>query len=420
MTEKSSAPRFLAIIGPGILVAATGVGAGDLATASLAGANLGVAVLWAVLIAAFLKFVLTEGLMRWQLATGDTLLEGCVTHLGLPFQIVFLLYLFSWSLFVGAALMGACGVAAHAIIPVLSEASTGKLWFGICHSLLGVVLVRIGGFRLFEKIMGFCIGIMFVTVLLSVVLIRPDWTAIARGAFIPSIPKLDANGLEWTVALIGGVGGTLTVLCYGYWIREKGRVGGEALRVCRIDLAVGYAMTALFGAAMVIIGSQTRVEGSGAGLVVALAQRLEEPLGSLGKWTFLLGAWGAVFSSLLGVWQSVPYIFADFLSLCIGESREDRAKRVATHSATYRGYLLAIAVVPVLLLRFEFQSVQKLYAVFGACFIPFLAVSLIRLNGPERWVGRRFKNRPVTNLVLGATVAVFLLALYYTARKSFD
>jgi len=88
MTEKSSAPRFLAIIGPGILVAATGVGAGDLATASLAGANLGVAVLWAVLIAAFLKFVLTEGLMRWQLATGDTLLEGCVTHLGLPFQIV--------------------------------------------------------------------------------------------------------------------------------------------------------------------------------------------------------------------------------------------------------------------------------------------------------------------------------------------
>ena len=39
---------LLAMIGPGILVAATGVGAGDLATGALTGSRLGVAVLWAV------------------------------------------------------------------------------------------------------------------------------------------------------------------------------------------------------------------------------------------------------------------------------------------------------------------------------------------------------------------------------------
>ena len=50
------------MIGPGLLVAATGVGAGDLATASIAGSKLGVTILWAVLLGAFLKFVLTEGL----------------------------------------------------------------------------------------------------------------------------------------------------------------------------------------------------------------------------------------------------------------------------------------------------------------------------------------------------------------------
>ena len=37
--------KLLAIIGPGILVAATGVGAGDLATGALAGSKLGVALL---------------------------------------------------------------------------------------------------------------------------------------------------------------------------------------------------------------------------------------------------------------------------------------------------------------------------------------------------------------------------------------
>jgi len=34
-------------------------------------------------------------------------------------------------------------------------------------------------------------------------------------------------------------------------------------------------------------------------------------VGPAARWAFLVGAWGAVFSSLLGVWQSVPYLFAD-------------------------------------------------------------------------------------------------------------
>jgi len=38
--------RIKSIIGPGLLVAATGIGAGDLATASFAGSLLGTAVLW--------------------------------------------------------------------------------------------------------------------------------------------------------------------------------------------------------------------------------------------------------------------------------------------------------------------------------------------------------------------------------------
>ena len=57
-------------IGPGLLLAATGVGGGDLATGSFVGSLLGTVVLWAVVVGAFLKFVVTEGIARWQLATG--------------------------------------------------------------------------------------------------------------------------------------------------------------------------------------------------------------------------------------------------------------------------------------------------------------------------------------------------------------
>ena len=76
-TERSAArsgPLWL-MIGPGLLLAATGVGSGALATGGIVGSLLGPAVLWAVVLGALLKFVVTEGLARWQLATGETLLE---------------------------------------------------------------------------------------------------------------------------------------------------------------------------------------------------------------------------------------------------------------------------------------------------------------------------------------------------------
>ena len=88
-------PRFglIVLAGPGLLLAATGVGGGDLATASIAGSLLGPAILWAVIVGAFLKFVVTEGLARWQLATGQTLLEGVVTRIGPVALWLFLPYL---------------------------------------------------------------------------------------------------------------------------------------------------------------------------------------------------------------------------------------------------------------------------------------------------------------------------------------
>jgi len=225
---------------------------------------------------------------------------------------------------------------------------------------------------------------------------------------VPAIPDAGGQGLSWTVALMGGIGGTLTILCYGYWIREEGRTGESFLKTCRIDLAAGYAITALFGIAMVIIGSTIEIEGRGASLLVQLSEQLVEPLGQAGKWLFLLGAAGAVFSSLLGVWQAVPYLFADTLGLLREDGRASADAAIDTSSKAYRGYLLALAIVPMAGLFWRFQEIQKLYAVIGATIVPFLALALLVLNGRADWVGERFRNRPSTVVVLLATLVFFL------------
>lgn len=413
--------KLLRLLGPGMLVAATGVGAGDLATASLAGAALGLAVLWAVVLGAILKFVVNEGLTRWQLATGATLLEGCVVHLGRGVLWVFLAYLVVWSFLVAAALMSAVGVTMHAIWPLAGEgaaaAQRDKLTYGVLLSLATIVLVKIGGYQLFEKVMGATIVVMFVTIVATAVAMRPPWGELLAGLMWPTIP---AGGATWTVAIIGGIGGTVTVLCYGYWIREEDRTDIAALPLCRVDLAIGYAMTAIFGLAMIAVGNSLGpMEGGGATLVVQIAARFEELFGAAGpifKWAFLAGAFGAVFSSMLGVWQSVPYLFADLWQLARGGQV---GQNVDTRSLPYQAYLYAIGTIPMLgLLAFNFQSMQKIYAVVGALFIPMLAAVLLVLNGRSDLVGMENRNRWWTVAALVGALIFFALAGAIEIRDS--
>jgi Mn2+/Fe2+ NRAMP family transporter len=393
---------FWAILGPGLLLAATGVGGGDLATATFVGGMLGTAVLWAVALGAFMKFVVTEGLARWQLATGETLIEGAVRRLGPVVIWIFLPYFLLWSFFVGAAQMSANGVALHAIIPVFDDATDGKIVFGVLSSLIGLGIVLRDGYRGFDIAMKVCIGVMFVTVAMTAVALWPGTGDVLRGLFVPTLPRTDSDAVVWTVSLIGGIGGTLTVLSYGYWLREEGRTSPDDLRTCRIDLAASYFMMALFGILMIIVGQSVKIEGQGTAMLVVLSDRLGEELGPVGKWLFLAGTFGTVFSSLLGVWQATPYLFAECWRLGV---RRD-PKPVDTSAPTYRWFLIVLALVPMIGLFGSFREVQKIYTFIGAYIFPTLALVLIVFNSRSAWVGPRFKNHPVT-IVLLAGVLIF-------------
>lgn len=391
--------RIWRILLPGLLLAATGVGAGDLATGAFAGAHLGVTVLWAVWVGALLKFVLNEQLARHQLASGHSVLEAVAQEIGRWPLWLFLPYLLLWSLFVAAALISACGVAAHALLPLAADPVQGKQWQGIAHALAAGLLIRFGGFAWFSRVMQFCVLLMFAVVMLTAARLWPGADAVLGGLFPLQWSEAPQAG-SWTLALIGGVGGTVTILCYGYWIREAGRQDISALRDSRWDLAAAYFVTALFGMAMVIIGSRVSVDGRGAGLLLELAAQLDASLGGWARPLFLVGAWAAMFSSLLGVLQAVPYLIADLLRVL---QRRPAVSKL-TETRNYRGALLLMISLPLLGLGQAFVAVQKVYAVAGALFMPALALLLMFLCNRLPAASR---NGVFANLGLLATLALF-------------
>jgi len=404
-------------------VAATGVGAGDLLTASLAGSRLGLALLWAAALGAVLKWFLNEGIARWQLATGTTLLEGWVDRFGSWLRWLFLLYFLPWTLFTGGALISACGVAGTGFLPLGTDLETSKIIWGIAHSLAGALLVWRGGFRVFEWLMGALVGVMVVSVLATAVLLQPDWSAVLAGLVTPRVPE---GGTAYTLGVLGGVGGTVTILSYGYWIREKGRTGPEAVRACRIDLASAYLLTGFFGIAMIVIGSRVELR-QGPTAALELAGQLAQALGPAGKWIFLSGFWAAVFTSVLGVWQGVPYLFADLMRL---SHRRDATVRTPSPerergggegnlaaTPAYRIYLVLIALVPIPLLWLSLEQAQLAYTVFASFFMPLLAATLLVMNTRKAWVGPKLTSGWVTNVALAAVLAFFT---YTGAREALE
>ncbi|WP_338035439.1 Nramp family divalent metal transporter [Halobacillus ihumii] len=401
-TEVPKAPTTiggkLKTVGPGIVTAATGVGTGDLVAALVAGVSFGTTLIWAITIGAILKFFLTEGMGRWQLATGKTILEGW-RSMGKWATGYFGVYSILWGFSYGAAAMTTSALMMVTMFPIM------PLWaWAIIHGIAGLLIVLTGRYDIFERVMTVLVGVMFVTVVGSAVMIAPDLGNILSG----TIPRFDSGSFLLVLGLLGGVGGTITMAAYGYWIREKNWQGKSWISMMRLDTSVAYIITAIFTTSLLVIGAEflygTGVEINGEEGLVTLGSIFSSEFGSVARWLFLIGAWSAAFSSLLGVWNGVPYLFADFMRLV---RKQNLDTPVSEKEPAYRFYLLWLTFPPMLLLFFDKPvGIVIAYGALGALFMPFLAISLLTLLNSKR-VDKVYQNGWITNAVLVGSLLLF-------------
>jgi Mn2+/Fe2+ NRAMP family transporter len=177
--------KYTLTFGPGLMVAAAGIGAGDMVSATMGGAGYGLALLWAVALAAFLKCFLNEGIARWQLATNTTAIEGWCNHLPWWVRTYFGIYLIIWTGFVTAALINACGLG----IENITGGAISRSWGAVIHSVVGCIFVMIGGFKGFEKLMKLLITAMFFSVITCAILTFHDPVAFLKGLFVALLHK---------------------------------------------------------------------------------------------------------------------------------------------------------------------------------------------------------------------------------------
>ena len=397
-------PRWR-LIGPGLVVAATGVGAADLVATLVAGSKYGYALLWCAVLGCLMKIVLVEGAGRYSLATGRTIFEGW-SSLGRWTHYYFGPYIVIWGFVYGAAAMAGTGLALHSLLPVLGV----KAW-GILSGLIGLALVWSGRYGIFEKVLSVMVLLMFVSMVGAAALTLPNLPELATG-LVPTIPD---GSLINVLSVAGGVGGTITLAAYGYWLREKGWTTPRHMRVMRIDNSVAYTVTGLFVVATLIVGAellysaQLAIATGDEGLL-DLSTVLDERYGAAAGTVFLVGFWAAAMSSLVGVWNGVSLMFADFVGHVRGHGADHPASRAG--GTYYKAYVLWLTLPPIVLIFLGKPVFLILaYGVLGAFFMPFLSVTLLWLLNTDR-VPREWRNKLPTNIALVlCTLAFGALAL---------
>ncbi|MDP9951815.1 MULTISPECIES: Nramp family divalent metal transporter [Streptomyces] len=420
--EPASRPRKSSwkYIGPGIVVAATGVGAGDLVATLIAGSKFGYTLMWAAVIGCVVKISLAEAAGRWHLATGRTLFDGW-RSLGPWTTVYFAVYVVVWGFIYGATAMSSSALPIVALFP---DGPGLKFW-AVVTGLIGLVFVWFNRYAVFEKVMTVLIGIMFVVVVYVALRVVPDVGA----SFAGLLPVLPDGSLLYTLGLIGGVGGTITMAAYGYWVNAKGWGDSSWMKVMRLDNRVAYITTGIFVVAMLIVGaellhaSQIALTSGDRGLV-DLGKVLEDRFGAGTAKLFLVGFFATSFSSLIGVWHGVSLMFADFVERFRAPAAEEAGEQAGPaaadrqqRSAPFRAYLLWLTFPPMTLLWLDEPfGLVIAYGVLGAFFMPFLALTLLWLLNSSRTPGE-WRNGMVSNGMLALSGLLFVVLCVQQVRE---
>ncbi|MET9256780.1 Nramp family divalent metal transporter [Streptomyces sp. NPDC003717] len=398
-------------IGPGMVVAATGVGAGDLVATLIAGANFGYTLLWAAVLGCLVKISLAEAAGRWHLATGRTLFDGWAS-LGRWTAWFFGVYAVVWGFVYGAAAMSSSALPLQALFPDVMDLE----WWAVACGLVGLVFVWFNRYAVFEKVMTALVGVMFVVTVYLGIRVTPNLGEALAG-LLPVLPDEKDSVLN-TLGLIGGVGGTITLAAYGYWVNAKGWTDTGWMKVMRLDNRVAYATTGVFVVAMLFVGAEllhsanVAISSGDKGLI-QLGDILAAEYGTATAKFFLVGFFATSFTSLIGVWHGVSLMFADFTARQRGGAVSARGEEVAEgrheRSWAFRGYLLWLTFPPIMLL-FQGEPFRLiiLYGVLGAAFLPFLALTLLWLLNSGR-TPARWRSGVVSNSMLVIAGLLFLV-----------
>jgi len=406
-------------IGPGMILAASIVGSGELIATTTLGAEVGYVALWVILLSCLIKPVVQAEMARYIIASGETGLAGFDRFpgpratIGRRFGTVNWI-VWAWALMTLMTMLqvGAMYGGVAAVMNLLIPAISIKLWV-LIFAAITLALLLGGGYDRIERLAMVKVGLFtMLTFLAALLLIRMpqyfSWSAMLDGLKF----KMPGQGFSTAVAVFGITGvGASELFMYPYWCVEKGyaRFAGKRdgspewnarargwIRVMHTDILATMVIYTIATIAFYLLGAGV-LNGMGKvpsakDMIPTLSNIYTQTLGPWSLWLFYLGAIATLYGTIFASVASNSRVYSDMCRLMGLFRAEDYAARVRFRNR----FIVALTIIPVSLYMFIESPVNMVKAggIAQALMLPVIGIGTLYLRhrllprdiAPARWV----------------------------------
>ncbi|CAG8864664.1 Divalent metal cation transporter MntH [Pseudomonas fluorescens] len=421
MPSQSRLSRAVKLLGPGIIAVLSWLGAGDLITSSVAGANYGYAMMWVLAVSLLLRYLIVNIIARFQLCNnqGMTILQGYA-----QLHPVFAWFMLGYALIMGhlmnAYMIKGAGESLAMLLridyPLLcSMAVVLAVWMLVGRNIYSMI----------EGVMKVLLAVMTLAFLALAVMSGPDVVGIVKGTIGFSIPADEGmhGAMLVAVSVIGAVAGSVANFVHPYVMRQKGWVGPQHKRMQRNDLLFAVFVGIVINLAIWIVGAEIlRPNGIQVNTLGDLGKALEMFFGPIGWYIFFIGVFATLFASISGKTTAFPMLITDAFQHVRPERRERFGKEFHK-DPMHRWFMLFILVTPLVWSipgMPDFVTLTIGVSALNIVGLPVISLGLLIMSNQKSLLSKEYRNNLFENLALAFATGLALWVAFQLAVDLFS
>ena len=320
--KNSFLKKIIAIIlgfGPGIFAIGYTIGTGSVTSMIVAGSKFNMQLLWVLLLSCVFSGVLMFAYGNYALLTGETALYGFKKHLKygkvLAILIIVGITFGQWN-----SLMGILGISSNIIFEILAVNFEGLSSYKYETVLITAIIIivtfyllmLVGKYTFFEKILVIFVTLMGFSFVLSLCFVQPLPLDVVKG-LIPTIPDIP-GGKMLVAAFVGTTMASATFLSRPLFVKGKGWTIKNLEQQKKDSITAAILIFIISGTIMAVAAGALFYEGKEVTQVLDMANTLEPVAGKWAVTIFFFGALSAGLSSIFPCLLIAPLLVADYQS----------------------------------------------------------------------------------------------------------
>jgi len=408
--KKSLINKTIAVVigfGPGIFAIGYTIGTGSVTSMIVAGSKFNMQLLWVLFLSCLFSGILMFVYGNYGLITGETALYGFKKHLkygkALAILIIIGVTFGQWN-----SLMGILGISSNIIYEILAlnfeslvayEYET-VLITAITVIVLFYLLLLVGKYTFFEKILIIFVTMMGLSFVISLFFVQPLPLDVVKG-LIPTIPDVP-GGKMLVAAFVGTTMAAATFLSRPLFVKGKGWTIKNLDQQKKDAITAAILIFLISGIIMAVSAGALFYEGKEVNHVLDMANTLEPVAGKWAVTIFFFGALSAGLSSIFPCLLIAPLLIADYQS---GE--------LDTNSKQFRIITFIASLVALIGPAFGANPIelQILSQVFNVFVLPAVVLGIILIVNSKK-VMKGYKTGLWINIGLFAALFFSLVISY--------